>query len=171
MGSLETGGISSKRDHSLLRSASVTARSFNDRQQNAFGQRAARSRFARLLFFKKLDYVPLICTVAVFLFFIILLQMLWLGPVVEKSGGFLKLNEKLGSPDLLLVKEFNGLDFGEDIKFEPSKLLAKFQKDATVQINASATWRSLLRFGYRKPKLAMVKTTTSSLSCFFLYKL
>lgn len=157
MGSLETGGISSKRDHALLRSASATVRSFNERQQNAFGQRAARSRFARLLFFKKLDYVPLICTVAVFLFFIILLQMLWLGPIVEKSGGFLKLNEKLGSPDLLLVKEFNGLDFGEDIKFEPSRLLAKFQKDATIQINASVASRSLLRFGYRKPKLAMVR--------------
>lgn len=156
MGSLETGGIPSKRDHALLRSASATGRSFNERQQNVFGQRAARSRFARLLFFKKLHYVPLICTAAVFLFFIILFQMLWLGPLVEKSGVFLKLNDRVASPDLLLVKEFNGLDFGEDIKFEPSKLLAKFQKEATIQVNGSVASRSLLRFGYRKPKLAMV---------------
>lgn len=153
MGSLESG-ICGKRDHqSLLRSSSATGRSsFNERNQNAFCQRI-RSRFARFCFFRKINYFWFI-SVAALLFFFVVWQMKYLGPEMENSGGFLK-PRKVDSTDLAFLKEFNGLDFGEDIKFEPSKILAKFQKEA-IQVNGS---RNVLRFGYRKPKLAMVSSS------------
>ncbi|GJS37526.1 glycosyl transferase, family 1 protein [Tanacetum coccineum] len=64
---------------------------------------------------------------------------------MEKASGgeFLrqKSDERLDS----LIKEIGGLDFGEGVKFEPSKLLSKFHKDNRV-----------VRFGHRKPHLAFV---------------
>ncbi|XP_059651310.1 uncharacterized protein LOC132298944 isoform X2 [Cornus florida] len=140
MGSLENG-LSSKRDHYLLRSSSATNRS----DRHLFGQRP-RSRFARLVLFKKIDYLQWICTVAVFSFFVILFQMFLPGSVIENSGNFLKERDTVYG-DLTFLKDIGGLEFGEDIRFEPSKLLAKFQKEAK-QVNVS--------FGYRKPQLALV---------------
>nr|GEX24543.1 putative glycosyl transferase family 1 protein [Tanacetum cinerariifolium] len=64
---------------------------------------------------------------------------------MEKASGgeFLrqKSDERLDS----LIKEIGGLDFGEGVKFEPSKLLSKFHKNNRV-----------VRFGHRKPHLAFV---------------
>ncbi|CDP08738.1 unnamed protein product [Coffea canephora] len=148
MGSLESG-LPLKRDQDLLRSSSTTGRSFNQRQQ------AARSRFARLFFFKKFDYLIWICTVAVFLFFLVLFQMFLLGSIMEKSETFSRVNDGVGDVDLALLKGFGGLDFGEDIKFEPSKLLAKFRNDP-ILANGTVVSRNHLTFGYRKPKLAVV---------------
>lgn len=146
MGSLENG-VSLKKDQNLLRSSSATGR-------NVFGQRQVRSRFARFLFVKKINYLQWICTVAVFFFFVVLFQMLLPGSVMEKSGNLTQ-DSEVGYGDLALLKELGGLDFGEDIKFEPLKLLAKFHDEA-VEANGTVASRTVVRFGYRKPKLALV---------------
>lgn len=148
MGSLENG-VPLKRDP-LLRSSS------NGRSdRHSFLQRP-RSRFSRFLLLKKLDYLQWICTVAVFLFFVVLFQMFLPGSVVEKSGALMQKNVELYSEDLRLLKELGLLDFGEDIKFEPSKLLEKFQKEAREASLSSAFNRTLQHFGHRKPQLALV---------------
>ena len=60
--------------------------------------------------------------------------------------------------DLLYLKQMMGsLDFGEDIKFEPSKLLDRFRKDGSeVNLASLGFNKTLQRFGYRKPQLALV---------------
>ncbi|KAM7476476.1 hypothetical protein LguiB_023719 [Lonicera macranthoides] len=138
MGSLESG-VSLKRDHHLIRSSSARP----------------RSRFARLVLFKKIDYLQWICTVAVFLSFVVIFQMFLPGSMMEKSENLLKDREVIVSRDINFLKEIGELDFGEDIKFEPSKLLAKFQQEAK-EVNMSFGSRRGVRFGYKKPRLALV---------------
>ncbi|KAJ8900578.1 hypothetical protein K2173_025355 [Erythroxylum novogranatense] len=148
MGSLETG-LPLKRD-GLLRSSSATR---SDR--HAFLQRP-RSRFSRFLFFKKLDYLQLVCTFAVFLFFVILFEMFLPGSVSENSNDSWKLKKGMVSEDLMYLKEMGSFDFGDDIRFEPSRLLEKFNKEAK-ELNFSSTFNTTQhRFGYRKPQLALV---------------
>ncbi|KAJ4823972.1 hypothetical protein Tsubulata_039229 [Turnera subulata] len=148
MGSLESG-LPLKRE-ALLRSSSAGSRS----EKHLFLQRP-RSRFSRFLLFKKLDYLQWICTVAVFLFFVVLFQMFLPGSVIEKSEDSRK-GWSLVTGDFSNLKEIGGLDFGEDIKFEPSRLLEKFRKENRV-VNVSSSFnRTLKRFGYRKPQLALV---------------
>ncbi|CAL5431970.1 unnamed protein product [Camellia sinensis] len=134
MGSLESG-FSLKRDQTLLCSFSSSA---GRNERKPFGQRP-RSRFVRLFLFKKIDYLHWICTVAVF-FFLVLFQMFLPGSVIEKSKNSWREGEELTYRDLMLWKEIGGLDFGEDIKFEPSKLLAKFQKESN-EVNMSSVLR------------------------------
>jgi hypothetical protein len=152
MGSLESGGISFKRDsNNLIRSLSA-----GRTERNPFLYRP-RSRLSRFLLFKKLDYIQWICTVAVFLFFVVLFQMFLPGSVVEKSelGSSPWRGMELVNKDLLYLKEIGGLDFGEDIKFEPSKILQKFRKE-NREMNMPFTNGTLSRFPYRKPQLALV---------------
>ncbi|KAM5555523.1 hypothetical protein ABKV19_023450 [Rosa sericea] len=146
MGSLESG-VPLKRDP-LLRSSSNGGRS----DRHLFLQRP-RSRFSRFMLLKKLDYLQWICTVAVFLFFVVLFQMFLPGSVVEKSGALIRKNVESSSGDLRFLQELGLLDFGEDIRFEPSKLLEKFRKEASL---SSASNRTLQHFGLRKPQLAVV---------------
>ncbi|XP_024932638.3 uncharacterized protein LOC107423728 [Ziziphus jujuba] len=149
MGSLE-GGVTLKRDHPLLRSSSSTGRA----ERHPFLQRQ-RSRFSRFFFLKKLDYLQWICTVAVFLFFVVLFQMFLPGSVIEKSANTLGDGE-FSSDELLFLKESGLLDFGDDIRFEPSKLLQKFQKEAKEAKFSIAFNTTLQRFGNRSPQLALV---------------
>ncbi|XP_040954206.1 uncharacterized protein [Gossypium hirsutum] len=143
MGSLENG-ISLKR-----------AGSRNER--NPFSSRP-RSRFSRLLLFKKLDYLQWICTVAVFLFFVVFFQMFLPGSVMDKSQGSFLDDKDSVFGELSYLKEMGGLDFGEDIRLEPCKLLEKFQREnKLVNLDSSSGFnRSQHRFHYRKPQLALV---------------
>ncbi|GMP92716.1 hypothetical protein CsSME_00042820 [Camellia sinensis var. sinensis] len=54
--------------------------------------------------------------------------------VIEKLTISWRGGKELACGDLMLWKEIGGLDFGEDIKFEPSKLLAKFQKESNESL-------------------------------------
>ncbi|KAF3653604.1 hypothetical protein FXO38_15570 [Capsicum annuum] len=54
-----------------------------------------------------------------------------------------------------IPQELGGLDFGEDIKFKLLKVLAKF-RDEVVEANETVASRTVVRFGYTKPKLALV---------------
>ena len=143
MGSLESG-ISLKR-----------AGSRNER--NPFLSRP-RSRFSRFLLFKKLDYLQWICTVVVFLFFVVFFQMYLPVSVMDKSQESLLDDKDVVFGELRYLKEMGGLDFGEDIRLEPSKLLEKFQREnKEVYLHSSSGFnRSQHRFQYRKPQLALV---------------
>ncbi|KAL0339470.1 UNVERIFIED_CONTAM: hypothetical protein Sangu_1469100 [Sesamum angustifolium] len=152
MGSLETG-LPLKRDHHLLRSSSL-----RNSNNGILGQRS-RSRFARLVLSKRIDYLQLICAVAVFFFFVFLFQIFFLpasvmeyGSKSEKAHDLFRKNGEANSGELAFLKE---LDFGEDINFEPLKLMDKFQKDANL-MNGIVGSKRVVRFGYRKPKLALV---------------
>ncbi|KAK2650174.1 hypothetical protein Ddye_017663 [Dipteronia dyeriana] len=147
MGSLEAGVVPLKRDN-LGRSSS----SRNDR--HAFLQRP-RSRLSRFLLFKKLDYLQWICTVAVFLFFVVLFQMFLPGSVMDKSDDSLREPDTVPG-DLNFLKEMGLLDFGEDFTFKPLKLMEKFQREAGEENLTVVLDRTLHRFGYRKPELALV---------------
>lgn len=108
---------------------------------------------------KKLDYLQWICAVAVFIFFMFVFQMfLPLSSVEKDSGDFLKQKEDNFGDDLTnFLKEIGGLDFGEGVKFEPTKLLLKFHRENRGVNNVSfGTSRKVVRFGHRKPQLAFV---------------
>ncbi|PIN26547.1 hypothetical protein CDL12_00683 [Handroanthus impetiginosus] len=156
MGSLESR-LPLKREHHLQRSSSVRNNSNNNNAHGFWGQRN-RSRFARLLLFKKINYLQLICSAAVFFFFVFLFQMLLPGHVMDdirKSDRIHDLFRKNGEGNFGDMSFLKDLDFGEDVKFEPMKILAKFQKDAK-EVNESVASRKIIRFGYKKPKLALV---------------
>ncbi|XP_073281793.1 uncharacterized protein [Primulina huaijiensis] len=155
MGSLESG-LPLKRDQHFVRSSS--GRGINHVQSNGFLGHRPRSRFARLVLFKKIDYLLWICTVAVFFFVVFLFQMFFLpGSITEvekshKIHGLFRQNGGVSYGDFSFLKE---LDFGEDIIFEPSRIVAKFQKEVN-EVNRTVASRKVTRYGYRKPKLALV---------------
>ncbi|KAI3829257.1 hypothetical protein L1987_03376 [Smallanthus sonchifolius] len=103
-----------------------------------------RSRFMIL---KKIDYLQWISALAVFIFFMFLFQLFL--PLSMVDGDFLKQRE--GGD---LFKQIAGLDFGEDVKFGPTKLSTKFQRQKTNNVSFAAS-RTVTRFGNRKPKLAL----------------
>ncbi|KAL5718774.1 hypothetical protein ACHQM5_011641 [Ranunculus cassubicifolius] len=146
MGSLEIGNPPLKRAP-LLRSSSSSRQPFFHRP---------RSRFARFLLFEKVDYLQWICTIAigVFFFVVVLFQMFLPGSIMEKTED-LRVRDRVGVSDEEWVKfkEIGGLDFGDGIRFEPSKLLEKFQREA-IMVNLSS--RPVVRAGVRKPKIALV---------------
>ncbi|XP_021887787.1 uncharacterized protein LOC110807078 isoform X1 [Carica papaya] len=147
MGSLESG-VPLKRDY--LNRSSSTGRN----ERHSFLQRP-RSRFSKFLLFKKLDYLQWICTVAVFLFFVVVFQMFLPGSVMDKSAESWGRMEMV-SEDLMYLKEMGILDFGSDIKFEPSKILGKIQGEVRRTNLTSNFNRTRQHFGYRKPQLALV---------------
>lgn len=150
MGSLESGLVVPLKRDNLGRSSSRTER------QHSFLQRN-RSRFSRFLFFKKLDYLLWICTVAVFLLFVVIFQLFLPGSVtvMDESQGPLQDFDKVPT-DLMFLKDMGLLDFGEDVTFKPLKLMEKFQSEDKDVNLTSVFHRKLHRFGYRKPQLALV---------------
>ncbi|WCJ22677.1 glycosyl transferase family 1 protein [Euphorbia peplus] len=107
-----------------------------------------RSRFSRFVLFKKLDYLQWICAVAVFLFFVVVFQMFLPGEKLEVAV------EGVGGGEFGYLKELGGLDFGEDVRFENSRVLERF-RGGEVDFELSFN-RTLQRFGYVKPQLALV---------------
>ncbi|KAL6560323.1 hypothetical protein OROGR_003882 [Orobanche gracilis] len=160
MGSLESGQPL-KRDHHLLRSSSSSLRNNTSSNGNIkgllFGQRS-RSRFARFVLCKKIDYLQLICGVSVFFFFFIvfLFQIFYLpGSVTEDESkiknphDFFRGHGEENFGNLSFLKELDY--FGEDLNFGPLKNLDKFSV-----VRESVDSKQVVRFGYRKPKLALV---------------
>ncbi|CAN8248168.1 unnamed protein product [Cochlearia groenlandica] len=153
MGSLESG-IPAKRESGGGRAAR------QQQQQQPFLQRN-RSRLSRFILFKRLDYFQWMCTIVVFFCFVVLFQMLLPGLVlIDKSDKPWTNKKELLPPDLLVFKDKGVLDFGEDVRFEPTKLLMRFQRENHGGFNftssSSINTTTLQRFGFRKPKLALV---------------
>ncbi|KAI7740114.1 hypothetical protein M8C21_010332 [Ambrosia artemisiifolia] len=109
--------------------------------------------------FKKLDYLQWVSAVAVFFLFMFVFQMLLpLSTLEQKHINNNNINNLEG--DLKsLFQVISGLDFGEGVKFEPTKLLLKFQGDSNnnnVENLLFGGSRKVERFGLRKPQLAFV---------------
>ncbi|KAG0483133.1 hypothetical protein HPP92_011217 [Vanilla planifolia] len=140
MGSLDTA-VPWKRAQ-LLRSASD--RPFLHRP---------RSRLARFLLFKKVDYLHWVCTAAVFFFVFILFQAFLPVSVPEKSPTRGSLKEYWR----LATGSYGELEFGEGIRFLPTKLLEKFERERKeADSNFMAPGMTVMRAGIRKPRLALV---------------
>ncbi|KAI4355160.1 hypothetical protein L6164_003958 [Bauhinia variegata] len=144
MGSLESG-------IPLKKGSSFRSQSIARGERSSFSLRF-RSIFSRLLF-KKLDYVQWICTVAVFLFFIVVFQMFLPGSVIEKSEDSLNAL-KIRSGSLLHYRDIEKyvLDIGEGTRFL-LRISEKFRRE-TREVNLFN--RTGQHFGYRKPQLALV---------------
>ncbi|KAF8107122.1 hypothetical protein N665_0126s0040 [Sinapis alba] len=111
-----------------------------------------RNRSRSFLFKSRFSYIQWICSICVFFFFVVLFQMFLPGLVVTDK------NEEellLLPPDMLVFKERGVLSFGqEDVNnLDPTKLLMSFHKEAPDGFNTTTMQR---RFGFRKPKLALV---------------
>lgn len=149
MGSLESRWPL-KRDHHLQPSSSVRSNVCG-----IWGQRG-RSRLARLVLVKRINFLQLISAVSVFFFCIFLFQFFSLPGSGKNeqtdSNKFDSLFVPNSSDAFSFLQE---LDYGEDVKFEPLKILAKFKRGAE-DLNGIVASRKVTRFGYRKPKLALV---------------
>lgn len=108
-----------------------------------------RSRLARFLLLQKVDYLQWIWAVAAFFFVVILFQAFLPGSVVEKSG------DVGGAGRGPTRRGELGLDFGEGIRFVPSKLLERFEKESG-EANSSSLGRPGRRAALLKPLLALV---------------
>lgn len=115
-----------------------------------------RSRLSRFFLLKRLNHLQWFCTIGVFFFFVLLFQMFLPGLVIDKSDKPWS-NKEVLPPDLVVLKEKGFLDFGEDVRFEPTKLLMKFQRETNaLSFTSSSLNTTMQRFGFRKPKLALV---------------
>ncbi|XP_043713993.1 uncharacterized protein LOC122662420 isoform X2 [Telopea speciosissima] len=148
MGSLEVG-TPKKRTAPLLRSSSSS-----ESDRDSFAQRP-RPRFVRILLFKKVTYLQWILTVAFFFFAAVLFLAFLYSSEMEKAGGSFQETETV-SEDWMVSKVMGSLDFGEGIRFEPSKLLDKFKREARESNISSVSSRPVVRSGVRKPQLALV---------------
>ncbi|CAA6671588.1 unnamed protein product [Spirodela intermedia] len=146
MGSVENG-VPAKRAPLLRLSSSADGRSFFHRP---------RSRLARFLLFEKVDYFQWICTVAIFCFVVILFQAFLPGSVLEKSGNFGVSRRLAAFRELGIFGKIGELDFGEGIRFVPSKLLEKFDKENEEANSSSSSGWPRRRTALLKPKLALV---------------
>ncbi|KAE8721467.1 rRNA-processing protein FCF1-like protein [Hibiscus syriacus] len=79
----------------------------------------SRSRLSRVLLFKKLDYIQWICTVVVFLFFVMFFQMFLPASVMDTSQDSFLDAKDLVFGEFRHLKEMGGLDFGDDVVLEP----------------------------------------------------
>lgn len=139
MGSLENGVYQQQNHQSIGRVSSFPK------------QLRPRSRSSRSLLSKRLGYLQWISTIVVFSLFLVLFQAFLPGSVVERPGSPGK-DLDLLERDFMYLKELGELDFGEDVRFEPTRVLDKLQKEAR-ELNLS---RRGIRFAYRKPQLALV---------------
>ncbi|GMH00463.1 hypothetical protein Nepgr_002302 [Nepenthes gracilis] len=146
MGSLENG-VPFKKDHNLGRLPSSSS-------SRILWLHGPRSSLPRFFLSKKLGYQQWICTIVVFSFFLMLFQAFLPGSVVERQDNSSQ-NVKLISGDLIYLKEIGGLDYGEDLRFQPTMVLAKYHMEAR-EMNMSSGSRRAVRFGFRKPLLALV---------------
>ncbi|KAK9749455.1 hypothetical protein RND81_02G127100 [Saponaria officinalis] len=130
---------------------------YNNIKKNASfsKQNRDRSRIPRLFFSKRLNYLQWISTIIVFSLLLVVFQAFLPGSLEEKSGISSK-NLGLNEGDFVYLKNvIDEVNLWDDLKFGPTKLLAKFKKEA-VELNQSFVSEKRIRFGFRKPKLALV---------------
>ncbi|KAK4788389.1 hypothetical protein SAY86_019708 [Trapa natans] len=132
MASLESGISSVRRDPPLRSRFSLAIRP------------RLRSKFSQF----RLDYLQWVCSVAIFLSFVILFTFFL--PVLKERD--LNPRNLFSSRD-----KISGLVFAEDtLRFEPSNVLHRFQREAVNVKHLSLFNVTLRRFSHRKPQLALV---------------
>ncbi|KAK6920052.1 Glycosyl transferase, family 1, partial [Dillenia turbinata] len=147
MGSLEA--LLPLRKDSLNRSLSSS--SSHSSSRISVSQRL-RSRFARLLRSKKLEFILWSGFVALFLSILVLFQASLPNFVAEKS----KVLSSDIDVDLVGLKEIGVLDFGEDVRFGTFKLPEKFRREVKELNSSSDFVRKRQRYALRKPHLALI---------------
>ncbi|XP_071691095.1 uncharacterized protein [Rutidosis leptorrhynchoides] len=142
---------------SLLKYSPKNDKINSNNNNNSYVQRP-RSRLSRFMILKKINYLQWISALAVFIFFMFLFQLFLPLSMEDKAGGeFLKgRDDNIIDVDFKnLLNEISGLDFGEDVKFMPTNLLMKFQSEKNKNVSFGGS-RTVMRFGNRKPQLALV---------------
>ncbi|KAL9270041.1 hypothetical protein AKJ16_DCAP09829 [Drosera capensis] len=147
MGSLESG-VSMKKDQNLGRVSSFSSSRIERSQK-------PRTRFPRFWLPKRLGYLQWICTIVVFSLFLVVFEAFLPGSVVERQEHAKGKWEFGGFGDLSYLKEIVGFEFGEGLRVKPSRVLAKLQKESRER-NVSSWFERGVRFGYRKPQIALV---------------
>lgn len=123
--------------------------------------RRPRSRLARFILFEKVDYLQWICTAAAFFFVVILFQAFLPGSVLEKS------RQEVEERDDGILKEIRGLEFGEGIRFVPTRLMETWEREKRGA-NATSLGREVRRLGVRRPRIAVVSGFFGGKDWFFL---
>ncbi|WOL20505.1 hypothetical protein Cni_G29310 [Canna indica] len=136
MGSLfEAAGVAPLKRSPLLRAAPPSS---------------AVHRITRFLLSEKLGYLHWVFTVGAFLLVVALFQAFLPGSAPERPGG------ATAGADLGGIE---GLDFGDGIRFVPTKLLDKWEKESqerNTSVYGAFAASPRRRFGLRKPLLALV---------------
>ncbi|KAG8363290.1 hypothetical protein BUALT_Bualt19G0006800 [Buddleja alternifolia] len=144
-----------KRDHRHSQgSASVTSN-----LHHTFWVQRLRSKLAKLVFLNRINLIQLICLVGALFFIFCIVEMLYL-PNYSSSSSSSSSTYKHYNSDVNFgnLSFLNELDFGEDvvIKFEPLKIVDNFQKYYNNVVDENGGSKMVVRFGYRKPKLALL---------------
>ncbi|KAL8138481.1 hypothetical protein V2J09_004482 [Rumex salicifolius] len=150
MGSIESE-ISIKKDsHSHSDSCSSSSAAKIERPSGK-----GRSRFLRPSFSAKVGYCYWLVVVASFSVFFGLFTFYLPTSVEDVPENSLNVGKSVSRDSNFLHNFFGDLDFGEDFRFQSNRVLARFQKEAR-ELNSSYGSRTLVRFGHRKPLLALV---------------
>ncbi|KAG8044881.1 hypothetical protein GUJ93_ZPchr0008g13509 [Zizania palustris] len=126
---------------------------------------SARSRLARFLLFEKVDYLQWIGTAAAFFFVTIVFVAFFPGSTVferpttllpsRRAGG--GAGSGRGGAESLLPLGLGGLETGEGVAFEPTRLKERWARERREEADSLAKLgRPVRRVGVRKPRLAMV---------------
>ncbi|KAL5222284.1 hypothetical protein ABZP36_026997 [Zizania latifolia] len=126
---------------------------------------SARSRLARFLLFEKVDYLQWIGTAAAFFFVTIVFVAFFPGSAVVERPTMLLPSRRAGGgagggrggAEALLPLGLGGLETGEGVAFEPTRLKERWAREQREEADSLAMLgRPVRRVGVRKPRLAMV---------------
>lgn len=143
----------------LKRSALQRFQSASSGKSCSFYQKP-RSKLARLLLFEKINYLRWICTAASFFFVVLLFQAFLPISTVQNAANVVRNVETVGRTRRSVRSRLLELEFGEGIRFAPSRLLERFQKENREDFFMPEGRRGT-RAGIIRPKLALVSS-----SCF-----
>lgn len=124
-----------------------------------------RSRLARFLLFEKVDYLQWIGTAAAFFFVTILFVAFFTGSAVFENPMLLLPSRRASAgggvrqsrTEVLLPRDLGGLETGQGLVFEPTRLREKWARERREEAESLAKLgRPVKRVGVRKPRLALV---------------
>ncbi|VAH77664.1 unnamed protein product [Triticum turgidum subsp. durum] len=122
-----------------------------------------RSRLARFVLVDKVDFLQWIGTAAAFFFVTILVYTFLPGSVVVENPTMLLPSRRAsggwgqGGTEAVLPRGLGGLENGEGLTFEPTRLREKWARERSQDAQSLAELgRPVKRAGARKPRLALV---------------
>lgn len=122
-----------------------------------------RSRLARFVLVDKVDFLQWIVTAAAFFFVTILVYAFLPGSLVVENPTMLLPSRRAsggggrGGTEAVLPRGLGGLETGEGLTFEPTRLREKWARERSADAQCLAELgRPVKRVGARKPRLALV---------------